>query len=598
MYELSESRQKALNIAQAYFRRANIHPSALEWHTEAIEAYGFYDGSGQWRLEDLQTLASRKQFAMTINIIQSRLDSLSGVEIQSRFRTAVINESKDESKDVLAQGLTNLLYFYQQDQRIPHKGSLKFRDMLICGLGWSNMYQENGAYYYDYVHPYNVLPDPDDLSPQYDNMKYVCRKRWMEPDVVRRTWRKTSNYIDFSDPSLYNTVYSPEITDRNSNYTNANNYTGFSQSRLLVCEVQHKVPKRCYYGIDSNGFYFETFNEEEAEQLANSTRDIEEKLANQIMRTLFLDNFLLETAPLNPNIPNLKDFSYIPCVWKRRFRTGVPYGLLDSMKDIQRDTNVRLTKALYLANSSRLITVGQLNPGQTSEQLTEDLKMADIAINLPEGTTFNLTNNDPLADTQLRFIGEHDKFMQRVTGIYDDMMGKETNASSGVAQRQRQINSVRNNVFAFDNFADMKERESKFMLSLIQGGFSENILSEVVTEEQKESIILNLSRTINGKKVIFNDVRTLPVSLEIEDVPDYRSSKEEDMAQLDSLLSNPNAMLIMQSPSLLRRSGIRDYQKISDEMKQIVSQQAMNQSQQQNSANDTQDNQNLAYPGL
>jgi len=40
-------------------------------------------------------------------------------------------------------------------------------------------------------------------------------------------------------------------------------------------------------------------------------------------------------------------------------------------------------------------------------------------------------------------------------------------------------------VFAFDNFADMKERESRFIISLFQGGENENILSQIMTEDQK-----------------------------------------------------------------------------------------------------------------
>lgn len=604
MYSLSRPRQEALDKAQAYWKRANLHPSNMQWRTEAIEAFGFYDGSGQWSEKDLLTLNEDGRHPLTVNIIQRPIDALSGVEIQSRFRTGVQDDSGVLENQKLAKALTHALYFIQQDQRIPHKGSTKYRDHLICGIGWSNLYQENSRYFYDYVHPFNVITDPDDLSPQFDNMKFVCRKRWMEPDIVAKLWPKTASYIDFSDPNLSQTIYSPELMDRNSNYTNINNYTGYSQSRVLVGEVQYKIAKKAYCGMDSQGFYFETFDEEKAEELANSLRDIEEKESKQIIRTLFLDNYLLETAPLNPNIPNLEDFSYIPCVWKRRSKDGVPFGLIHSMKDLQRDLNVRITKALYLANSSRLIITGSLPPGESVQDIEAKLQRPSAVIVLPDGTKYDLKDNYPLADSQLKMVDNYEKLIPQVTGVYDDLMGKETNASSGVAQRQRQINSVRNNVFSFDNFADMKERESRFMLAMIQGGDNENMLSYILTEEEKESIILNLTRTINGKKYVFNDVRTLPVSLEIEEVPDYKSSTEENRAALENLLSNPNAMFIMQSPSLMRRLGIRDYEKLSEEIKQSMSQNQQGQQGQQNvsalPAPQTQNpqEQSLAYQGI
>ena len=598
MRYLSSAKQAALDKAQNYWQRANLHPSILQWRPEAIDAFGFYDGSGQWLDSDIKTVEARGQKPLTVNIIQGRIDSLSGVEIQSRFRVACQNDSGNIASDKLAKALTHYLYFIQQNQQIPHKGSLKFRDMLICGLGWSNLYKENDIFYYDYVHPFNVIPDPDDLSPQYNNMKFVCRKRWMEPDQVRKIWPKASSMIDFSNPDLCQTVYSPELMDRNSTYTNITNYSGYEQSRVLVCEVQYKEPKKAYTGIDYQGYYFETFDEEKAEALALSPKDITEIDSYRILRTLFLDNVLLEHSPLNPDIPNLQDFTYIPCVWKRRFRTGVPYGLLDSMKDIQRDANVRITKALYLANSSRLVIKGALPP-ETANQLSEKLKMPDSVIVLPSQTEYDLKENAPLSEVHLKILQEYEMMMQRVTGIYDDLMGRETNASSGVAQKQRQLNSVRNNVFAFDNFADMKQREAKFLLSLIQGGGEQNILTQVLTEEEREIIILNLTRVIHGKEVIFNDVRTLPISLYVEEVPDFNSSLDENKAALENLLSNPNAMFIMQSPEVMKRLGIRDYEKLAAEIKQAFMGQQQPEVAQSNSAPQMlEQQQNMVYANM
>lgn len=605
-YNLSPNRQKILETAQAYYRRGNLHPSRQEWRTQTRQNFEYYEGGeGQWLQQDLETIKGRGQVPLTINIIQSRIDNLAGVEIQSRFRTAVRNSSNDPQKDKLSNALTNWLYFVQEDQQIPHKGSLKYRDMLICGVGWSNLYQENGYFYYDHIDPFNVIPDYDDLSPQFENGKYICRNRWMDPSMVAKLWPKAASHMDLSDPILFSWVYSPELIDRQSDYTDIGNYNGYSQSRALVVEVQHKQPKKAYYGIDNQGFYFETFDEEKAEEIANSSNDIDEKESTQIIRTLFLNNYLLETAPLNPDIPGLKDFSYIPCVYKRRFSTGVPYGLVDSMRDIQRDSNVRLTKSIYLANSSRLVISGSI-PMETTSVLEEQMKKPDSVIILPKGCEFDLKSNEPLSQGQLVMLHEHENLMKRVTGIYDDLMGQETNATSGVAQKQRQINSVRTHIFSFDNFAYMKSRESKFMLGLLQGGDIENMLSQVIDEDQKETIILNLARTINGKKYIFNDIRTLPVSLEIEEVPDYKNSLDENKAMLENLLSNPNAALIMRSPSLLMRLGFRDYEKLAQEMNESIQIQEGNQAapqlgqgpQQGNPQNNELMSQSLAYAGM
>jgi hypothetical protein len=587
---LSLAKQEALQKAQECFRTANLHPSSQEFRLKCIDDQNFYDGTGQWTARDLQTLVLREQLPITVNICKGYVDALSGVEIQSRYRTACRSDSHKPEDDKLAEALTHWLFHIQEHQDLPYKGSLKFRDSLICGIGWSHLCKEDGVYYYDYVHPFNVIPDPDDLSPQYTAMKYVCRKRWMSPDMIKARWRKAAGSLDFTDGSTSSSFYgssyggSPELDDRNAAYTDTNTSTGVSGSRMLVVEVQYKVPHKAYKGIDRDGRPFETFDLDTAEELATSPKagapDLEETDSTRIMRTLFLGNTLLEHAPLDFAVPGSTDFSLIPVVFQRRFKTGVPYGLLESMKHIQRDCNVRVTKSVYAINSSQLVFEGNPMPGADLNRLKRELKSTDSVIILPKDSKYQLSSNAQLGQEQLKIVELYLDLIQRVTGIHDDMLGMQTNATSGVAQKVRQVNSVRNNVFAFDNFSQMKKRESLFILGMLQSGtdasgHDENVAVQILTPEEKETIILNLVRTINGKtgepeKVILNNVRTLPLSLYIEEVPDYKGTFEEQKATFEALLSNAHAHWMMLSPELLRRLGVRDPEKIAAEMRQAL----------------------------
>ena len=572
-YPLSASRQKALTTAQDYFRAANLHPSAVEFRNKCIHDYGFYDGTGQWQQLDLQKLQERNQLPITVNICKGFIDNLSGVEIQSRYRTACRNDSHNPKDDKLAEALTHLLFYTQEHEEVPYKGSLKFRDSLICGIGWSHLYQEDGVIFYDYVHPFNIIADPDDLTPQYNAMKYVCRKRWMDPKMVKARWPKTANEIEVNqDAGFAEGILSPELMDRNAAYTDYGNDNGINQTRVLVVEVQYKVPHKVYQGMDQQGRSFKTFHLETAEALVASEKDIEESHGERIMRTLFLDNTLLEHAPLEATFPDRHDFSYIPIVFQRRFKTGVPYGLLESMKDIQRDCNVRVTKSVYAINSARVIFEGNPMPGRDIETIRKELKTADSVILLPKESKFQVSSNAQMGEEQLKIIELYLNLMQRVTGIYDEMLGVQTNATSGIAQNIRQVNSVRNNVFAFDNFSQMKKREARFMLDMIQASHAMNVAVEILSPPEREVIILNLLRDVKGKPLVMNDIRTLPISLYIEEVPDYQSSFAEQKATFESLLSNAHAQWLMLSPELLRRMGVRNPEQIAQEMQQAMQQ--------------------------
>ena len=580
-FPLSESRQKALTTAQDFFRTANLHPSVVEFREKCIHDYGFYDGTGQWETLDLNVLRDRGQLPITVNICKGFIDSLSGVEIQSRYRIACRNDSHNPEDDKLAAALTHLLFYIQEHQDLPYKGSLKFRDSLICGIGWSNVCKEDGVIFYDTVNPFNLIPDPDDLTPQYTAMKYICRKRWMRPDRLIAEWPKAAKDIDLNaEFSYYQGISSPglespEIMDRNVLYTDATNNTNVNRTRVLVVEVQYKVPCKVYKGFDSQGRSFETVSLETAEEVSGSSGELEETKGERIMRTLFLDNILLEHAPLEATFPDQKDFSYIPLVFQRRFKTGVPYGLLESMKDIQRDCNVRITKSVYAINSARVIFEGNPMPGRDIETIRKELKTADSVILLPKDSKFQVSSNAQMGEEQLKIVELYLNLIQRVTGIYDEMLGIQTNATSGIAQNIRQVNSVRNNVFAFDNFSQMKKRETRFLLNMIQAGGNMNLAVELLSQEERTSLILNLTRVINGKPVIFNDIRSLPVSLYIEEVPDYQSSFAEQKATFESLLSHAHAQWLMLSPELLRRLGVRDPEAISKEMQAAMQQKTM-----------------------
>ena len=73
------------------------------------------------------------------------------------------------------------------------------------------------------------------------------------------------------------------------------------------------------------------------------------------MRSLFTADILLEHAPLNPNLPDLPDFTYIPTLWTRIFESGIPDGWVSVMKDVQRESNYRRAKLIYNLNSFRAV---------------------------------------------------------------------------------------------------------------------------------------------------------------------------------------------------------------------------------------------------
>ena len=581
---LSDTQNEALQKARRYFEYADKHPMMSIWREKAIEDFGFYDGTKQWPDSILAELRERGQSPITVNKIKNLVNHLSGIEIQTRFRVAFRSHSGKKEDDGLAKALTHLGYAVQENQDIPHKASLKFRDTLITGIGWSNMYKdpETGEINYEYVNPLNVLFDPDDLTPNMDQMTYVCRVRWLPLFKAEELWPSHKEYFRsyFSASGNIDAGnYAGELQARQQGYVDLYaSGRGGSGSRILIVEVQYRDQKTAYHGVDHQGHPFQTFNKKEAHDLGGG-KSVEKTKATQIMRVLFTGDALLEYGPLNPPLPDLPDFTYIPCLWSRRFEDGVPDGWISVMKDIQRESNYRRTKLVNNLNSFKAIIDADAFEGKTTEQIRQELKRPDGVLIKTPGATMDIQSNQGLAPGQFEMLQRGDQEIQQVSGIYDEALGKQTNAQSGVAIQSRQVNSVRNQVFAFDNLRMMKKREARMMLNLIQGGGDEFIEAHILTNDEQESILLNVVKEVGGKKVILNDVRTLPLSIYVEEVPDYESSQQEQQATLQALLGNANATVILQSPTFLKRMGVRDYEELAQEMQQLSQEQMTQQAQ-------------------
>jgi len=574
---LSESRQKALDDGKKDFYEMSSNLLYQKWRELAISSFDFYDGIGQYHPEILAILQARNQSPIVVNKVRSMINQASGMEINTRGKIAFRPQSNSEEEEQLTKALTHYAFAVQKDQNYSFKGSLRCRDALICGVGWSSTVAQYNKILYDYIHPLNVIFDADDFSPQLENMRKLIYMHWLSADEIKTEWPEFAKKIDeISNYDSMNTGnFTPEFFNRRAALIPSSSSGTVNGSRLLVNEVFKKEKRKYYCGLDKNGYYFETFDEEDAEKLANKKSEIEEENGTQIMRTVFCNDILLHYAPLFPNIPNRQDFPLVPCVWLRRTSDAVPIGWLEDIKDLQRELNYRKLKEIMSLNSVRAKIDVNAVQGMSADEIKRELSDPSGIIFTTGPGQVDIIPNLDISNAMIKASERIDHELQQVSGMYSDSMGQATNATSGVAIKQRQIGTSKNLAFGFDAFTHVKEREGKIMIDLLQGSGLENILVNIVMDDdEKEIFIMNLVREIDGKQHVFNDIRTIPVDIYVEIVPDYDSSFDEQRATLETLLSNPQAPLILQNPYLLKiLLGERHADKIANAMQQLNQQQ-------------------------
>jgi hypothetical protein len=573
MYELSESRHNALNNAKDLFKRMSNNSLYVKWRNECIEHNAFYEGENQWPATILEQLRARGQEPIVINKIKPFINQLCGLEINTRSKFAYRVHSGRQDTKLLAKGLSHIGFYVQEDQDFSYKSSLMARDSIIGGVGWVRMYCYQGRYYLEYINNLNIVYDADDNSEQLGHMGSVAHMRYLSNNQLKMYWPKHAKKFDEINPpgrgssSVWET--SESFNNQSGFITSEAGSAGAGGGRLPVIEIQEKIPKWYYSGIDRNGYTFQTFDEEKAEKLAENKRDIEELMGTQIMRTVFYHDILLEYSPLYPNIPNLANFSYIPHVWTRRKTDGVLDGLVRTMKDVQREINYTKQKYLGSLNSARAVIDADAYQGQSLEDIRQEVRRPDGILIKNRGSEVDIIPNTDSADSYLRSSERSDYELQQVSGIYSDSLGDKTNAESGIAIKQRQIATAKNFASGFDSFKIVKKKQGKALLDLIQGGEGENIYVQILEKNEQQELFLNIVREVDGKQEIFNDIRTLPVDVYIESTPDYDSAPEEQQETLQALLANPNGLLYLQNEPLLNLLDMRHGDKIAAAMREI-----------------------------
>jgi hypothetical protein len=558
---LTIGQTKKLQLLRNHYEYAISHPLIIAFRKDMRDAYGFYDGDGQWDAKERAALIKREQVPVTMNKIKSAINSVSGREIQTRFRTAYRATSDDPQHELLAKAITHYGYGVQEKNKAPYFQSLKFRDMGICGIGWSQYLKDGEDIIYEHVNPNLITFDPDDLTPQLTNSNFVCRDWWMSLPAAQRRFKKHGNDFeamasDFKDASPSIPAGWGELeerrSDRKCNYVS---YGGQS-ARLRIVEVQHKESAAVYSAYDGQGRNFKTYDRDLAREIAVKKSDIEEDEGQRVMYGYYTGDILLEYDALEGQPVNTEDFSYIPIVYSRRFSDGVPEGIVRGAQDAQKEYNKRRSKLLDLLHKDTIITQGAFD-GPDREILRNEAQKQVSVFFTPPGATLTREHNLDLAMGQFKMLEKSEQEIQQTMGIFDEALGNETNAQSGIAIQQRQINSVNNQIFAFDNLKMMKEREAEYLLGLIQSSRDPNRIVKIPNDNGEHEVLV-LNQAGKDGKIYANDIASVPLSLVVEEVKDYQSGPQEAAENLMTLLQHPETHPFLADEQILSRLGVRD----------------------------------------
>jgi len=473
-----------------------LHRKVLDWWYEEREKQSvnryqmaidqdFYDNI-QWSPQDAAEVSSRGQAPVVYNEVAPMIDWMIGTERRTRVDWKIAPRSPDDVE--AADAKTKVMKYLSDVNRSQFVRSRAFAESVKVGVGWI----ESGVradptqeIIYSRQEDWRfVLWDSCAMETDLSDARYLFRWRWVDLDIaeqifpkrreqLRRAAASTTLSGEEDDDFWYmGQHYSSrdaagQVMDRRTYMADAG-VVGRRRQRVKLIECWYREPTktRMVYGDPAleGRVYDEAAPDPQVHEAVQSGRvGVVEQVMMRMHVMVFTETDVLAQMP-SPYRHN--KFPLTPVWCYRRGRDRMPYGAIRRVRDIQEDMNKRASKAQFLYSTNQIIA---------DKEAVEDWDEAREEVDRPDGVIvtnpnkrFEIRRDAEMARGHMEFLALDAQKIQRNSGVNDENLGRETNASSGEAIKARQIQGSVTTTEPFDNLRLATQIDGEKVLSLAE----------------------------------------------------------------------------------------------------------------------------------
>lgn len=460
--------------------------SQPDWRTPATKAGAYYDGD-QLSDEVISTLRERGQPQIVHNMIGPTIDGVLGLEARSRSDLMIVAD--DENGDELAVGLNEK---FKDAWRLSHADracSDSYASQLKTGIGWVEVTRNPipfaAPYRVKFIHRREVWWDWNAQEADKSDARWLLRKKWMDLDEAVSVFPDHKEILEQSVNSwedFYNTV-DKEHSDEHPLHSawhdeqtwsrGTSEWLDQTKKRVLLQVVYYKVWKRAHVIKMSDGRIIEYDKENQVHQAAVQSGKVKLEYASfpNVREAWFVGPHRIVDRPSES--PGGM-YNLIPFIGYQKDASGAPYGLISRMIPAQDGINARVIRLNYLLQARRV--VADEDATQLSDsRLKEEIEKPDGYIPLnPErknkmkaSDALSIQNDVGIAAQQFNLMQNDMKLIQDTAGVYNSMLGQDSNATSGVAISNLVEQGTTTLAELNDNFHFSRNRVGDLLLAYI-----------------------------------------------------------------------------------------------------------------------------------
>lgn len=496
---------KATRIIKLQEWRQEDFSESSSWRKRAMESYRFYTAIRQWDQADLDKLDAEGRPHLTIPLIAPVVNTLVGHQIdnEQQFR---LYPRRGGSRAVAALGTELLKHALDDCDGLDHFTEV-FQDGLIGAVGVIEIEKQrlrdkiNGELVIRKRSPFSVLFDQN--AAEYDfneSGRRIFEEIWMTAEEIKLGFNKNIRDIQQATASPR---FDEEKVSLDDDYAESRSVAPERRDQYLVNKAYWREWLKNVYLVDLSTWSTRLLVGPKMIEFAKRAIEVHKAQAAELgmqprLRIieragwmLYKTHFVGEMELLHVKDPwnGIMDFPLVP--FYPYWADGYPMGVVDNLKDQQRELNKRVSQELHILNTTA-------NAGWEVDEANDAEALKDLKAHGAE-TGFVLDRSkfggkvQKITPNQLP-IGHHlmaemhEKYIDKSSGVDPNLRGAKMGDESGKAITARFAAGMTVSAVVHKNFRRTQKTVARFLWDVIRQR-DENGESSVYSDKEIESIV-------------------------------------------------------------------------------------------------------------
>lgn len=494
---------------------ADIATKRGEWLEQAREWYAMESGE-QWTTEDIAALEERGRIPVVFNMIAPTIDAVSGAEIQNRQQAQYYPRERGDTG--IADALTQAVEYISDECNGDMEDSEAFRDVLICGEGWTLTEPEVDGQEVELpkvrIDPLQMAADVNCTRPCYEGARYIRRNIPMSQDEFEDFKRSVGR------PDADGAGLGPgkrlTVVDPSQRYKNGVLGSG-QEDEVIVCEWQWWEKEPVHLAAmphpEQEGVTQITPLDEDAFQQAIATDPNLKHVQSTrkaYYRALVGGGDVLVHEALKEGA-----FRYRAMTGKRNRNKGTWFGLTKAMADPQRFLNKLYSEIMHIvrtnAKGGMAIEEGAVKDiVQFEESWAQGDAITWVNAGALSGSRMMPKTAPPIPVAMFQLMEFARDMVRACTGVNEEILGMAGRDQPGVLEAQRKQAAYG----ILGPYFDAKRRYTrdwgKLFLKLLRAYMPKDKLVRIVDEGTQQYVDLAMTMDAAEYDVVVDEAPNTP----------------------------------------------------------------------------------------